>query len=207
MTSSIIWTLATGAATVTTPAAETPSIAILRPGNGIHCPCAEYWVEETGAWTASGSIWPASLRADQHGDLMSDPPLPWSVESSPHTSLAVPLIAEAVGCRLGRLSRRELPADGVGRMERALSGCDPPLVRGDPGIVGEVATCIARSARSLRGRAGGCRPETSINFVTCHDGFTLNDLVSYNTSTTRPTARRIATAANDNLSWKLRYRR
>jgi pullulanase/glycogen debranching enzyme len=35
--------------------------------------------------------------------------------------------------------------------------------------------------------------EQSINFVTCHDGFTLNDLVSTTTSTTRPTARTTAT--------------
>jgi glycogen operon protein len=35
----------------------------------------------------------------------------------------------------------------------------------------------------------GRRPSASINFVTAHDGFTLNDLVSYNESTTRPTAR------------------
>ena len=37
--------------------------------------------------------------------------------------------------------------------------------------------------------------EQSVNFVTCHDGFTLNDLVSYNASTTRRTARTTATAA------------
>jgi glycogen operon protein len=42
--------------------------------------------------------------------------------------------------------------------------------------------------------AQGARdPERSINFVTCHDGFTLNDLVSYNDSTTGRTAKTDAT--------------
>ena len=52
------------------------------------------------------------------------------------------------------------------------------FVRGDPGLVGEVATRIAGSADLYA--AGGRLPANSINFITCHDGFTLNDLVSYN---------------------------
>ena len=40
----------------------------------------------------------------------------------------------------------------------------------------------------------GRRPFASVNFITAHDGFTLRDLVSYNASTTRRTARRTATA-------------
>ena len=49
-----------------------------------------------------------------------------------------------------------------------------------------------RQPRPVRRRAA--IPYHSVNFITCHDGFTLNDLVSYNASTTRPTARTTATA-------------
>ena len=50
--------------------------------------------------------------------------------------------------------------------------------RGDDGLLGLFASRICGSAGRLR--AIGQRPrERSINFVTCHDGFTLNDLVSY----------------------------
>jgi glycogen operon protein len=52
------------------------------------------------------------------------------------------------------------------------------FVRGDPGIVGAVATCIAGSANLYQETRR--MPTNSINFITCHDGFTLNDLVSYN---------------------------
>jgi len=49
--------------------------------------------------------------------------------------------------------------------------------RGDQGLNGEVATRIAGSS-DLYERSGR-RPFASINFVTAHDGFTLQDLVSY----------------------------
>jgi len=49
--------------------------------------------------------------------------------------------------------------------------------RGDAGVVSELATRLSGSedvfAHSGRG------PQASVNFVTCHDGFTLEDLVSY----------------------------
>ncbi|HFE46666.1 MAG TPA: glycogen debranching enzyme GlgX, partial [Nannocystis exedens] len=50
--------------------------------------------------------------------------------------------------------------------------------RGDPGLLGELASRICASSDLFAG--GGRRPQSSVNFVTCHDGFTLNDLVSYN---------------------------
>ncbi|NLT27187.1 MAG: glycogen debranching enzyme, partial [Microbacteriaceae bacterium] len=50
--------------------------------------------------------------------------------------------------------------------------------RGEPATLGEFATRITGSP-DLYERSGR-RPVASINFVTAHDGFTLNDLVSYN---------------------------
>jgi len=50
--------------------------------------------------------------------------------------------------------------------------------RGDPNMVGPLATRLSGSSDLYQ--AGGRRPYHSINFITSHDGFTLNDLVSYN---------------------------
>jgi glycogen operon protein len=50
--------------------------------------------------------------------------------------------------------------------------------RGDGGMVSEFATRLAGSS-DLYARTGR-RPYASINFITAHDGFTLQDLVSYN---------------------------
>jgi glycogen operon protein len=49
--------------------------------------------------------------------------------------------------------------------------------RGDPGHLGSLASRLAGSSDLYQ--AGGRPPQASINFVTCHDGFTLRDLVSY----------------------------
>jgi len=49
--------------------------------------------------------------------------------------------------------------------------------RGDEGMIGAFASRICGSA-DLYSKSGK-GPESSINFITCHDGFTLNDLVSY----------------------------
>ena len=48
--------------------------------------------------------------------------------------------------------------------------------KGDPGMASAFATRLCGSDDVARGRG----PLHSINFVTCHDGFTLHDLVSYN---------------------------
>lgn len=51
--------------------------------------------------------------------------------------------------------------------------------RGQPSTLGEFADRLCGSADLYQD--DGRRPMSSINFVTCHDGFTLTDLVSYNT--------------------------
>ncbi len=50
--------------------------------------------------------------------------------------------------------------------------------KGDGGLVDELAYRLTGSSDLYEG--GGRRPNASINFVTAHDGFTLQDLVSYN---------------------------
>ena len=48
---------------------------------------------------------------------------------------------------------------------------------GDPGMIGPFASRICGSSDLYQSSGKG--PASSLNFVTCHDGFTLNDLVSY----------------------------
>jgi glycogen operon protein len=52
------------------------------------------------------------------------------------------------------------------------------FVKGDTGVIGELSTRLTGSSDLYE--HSGRRPFASINFVTCHDGFTLQDLVSYN---------------------------
>jgi glycogen operon protein len=71
--------------------------------------------------------------------------------------------------------------------------------KGDGGVVSELATRLAGSS-DLYGSSGR-RPYASVNFVTCHDGFTLHDLVSYNYKHNKANGENNADGENNNLSW------
>jgi len=73
------------------------------------------------------------------------------------------------------------------------------FVRGEPGLVGPVAARIAGSSDLYQ--ATGHLPMNSVNFVNCHDGFTLNDLVSYNGKHNEANGENNNDGVNDNDSW------
>jgi isoamylase len=71
--------------------------------------------------------------------------------------------------------------------------------RGDGGQVSELATRLAGSSDLYE--YSGRRPYASINFVTCHDGFTLRDLVTYNDKHNEANGENNQDGENNNLSW------
>jgi isoamylase len=71
--------------------------------------------------------------------------------------------------------------------------------KGDEGRVGEMGYRLAGSP-DLYQHSGRC-PYASINFVTAHDGFTLNDLVSYNEKHNELNGDANRDGDNNNLSW------
>ncbi|MPY41168.1 glycogen debranching protein GlgX [Streptomyces phyllanthi] len=71
------------------------------------------------------------------------------------------------------------------------------FVKGEPGLVGELATRMAGSPDLYQGRTSSA----SVNFVTAHDGFTLHDLVSYNDKHNEANGESGGDGANDNHGW------
>jgi isoamylase len=71
--------------------------------------------------------------------------------------------------------------------------------RGRAGTLPELATRLTGSA-DLYGSSHR-RPNASINFVTCHDGFTLADLVSYEQKRNEPNGESNGDGTDDNRSW------
>ena len=71
--------------------------------------------------------------------------------------------------------------------------------KGDGGLIGELAYRLTGSSDLYE--QSGRRPFASINFITCHDGFTLNDLVSYNEKHNEANGEDNKDGANDNRSW------
>jgi isoamylase len=116
------------------------------------------------------------LTRDSSGNMMSNPPVLWDIESDP--SLAgTKIIAEAwdaaglyqVGSFVGDSWR-----EWNGRFRDDVRS----FIRCDQGYVRRFADRLLGSLEIYGHKAR--EAEQSINFTTCHDGFTLNDLVSYN---------------------------
>lgn len=71
--------------------------------------------------------------------------------------------------------------------------------RGEPGLAGELATRICGSSDLYE--HSGRQPKHSLNFITCHDGFTLADLVTYNQKHNEANGEGNRDGCNENHSW------
>jgi isoamylase len=137
------------------------------------------------------------LDRDESGNLMPSPPVLWDIDSDPVLA-GTKLIAEAwdaaglyqVGSFIGDSWR-----EWNGRFRDDVRS----FFRGDDGSVGNLADRLLGSPQ-IYGHKGR-EAEESVNFVTCHDGFTLNDLVSYNQKHNEPNGEDNRDGANDNRSW------
>jgi isoamylase len=156
--------------------------------------CLEYWCEELNVDGFRFDLASVFTRGE-NGTPLVDPPLTWGIELS-RTLMARPLIAEAWDA-VGLQQVGSFPgmrwAEWNGRYRDVVRR----FVRGDPGIAGEVATRMAGS-QDMYGRR---TPLHSVNFATCHDGFTLHDLVSYDIKHNRDNGEDDRDGSNDNLSW------
>jgi len=77
--------------------------------------------------------------------------------------------------------------------------CVRKFWKGDGGTVNEMATRISGSSDLYA--HNGRKPYASINFVTCHDGFSLRDLVSYDQKHNEANGEGNRDGCNDNDSW------
>lgn len=73
------------------------------------------------------------------------------------------------------------------------------FVRGEAGIIGHVADRLSGSAELYQ--ANDHLPVNSVNFITAHDGFTMNDLVSYNGKHNDANGEGNRDGVDDNMSW------
>lgn len=73
------------------------------------------------------------------------------------------------------------------------------FVKSDAGMIGDAATRLAGSADLYE--HSGRSPHASVNFITCHDGFTLTDMVSYNQKHNEANLEDNRDGENHNNSW------
>ena len=158
--------------------------------------CLEYWVEEMHVDGFRFDLASIFTRGEG-GAVLSDPPLPWSIELS-RSLEDIPLIAEAWDAA-GLYQVGAFPGSDWAEWNGSYRDAVRRFVRGDPGLAGLLASRIAGSSDLY---ADDDRlPCDSINFITCHDGFTLADLVSYNGKHNEANGEDNRDGNNDNLSW------
>jgi isoamylase len=155
-----------------------------------------YWV---GAMHVDGFRFDlaAILERDESGNVMPSPPVLWDIESDPALA-GTKLIAEAwdaaglyqVGTFIGDSWK-----EWNGRFRDDVRS----FFRGEEGTIERFADRLMGSP-SLYGQEQR-EPEQSVNFVTCHDGFTLSDLVSYDSKHNEANGENNRDGANDNRSW------
>src|SRR5215472_5874176 len=158
--------------------------------------CLEWWVERMGVDGFRFDLASVFVRGED-GLPLPNPALPWNIELS-RTLARLPLIAEEWDAR-GLYQVGAFPGLSWTEWNGRYRDVIRRFVRGDRGIIGEVASCIAGSSDLYAD--DGRLPENSINFITCHDGFTLRDLVSYNHKHNETNGEDNRDGTNDNLSW------
>lgn len=155
-----------------------------------------YWVEEMhvdGFRFDLASI----LARDASGALMSNPPVLWDIESDPVLA-GTKIIAEAWDAA-GLYQVGSFVGDSWKEWNGRFRDDVRSFFRSEDGSLSRFADRLVGSPQ-IYGHENR-EAEQSINFVTCHDGFTLNDLVSYDSKHNEANGEDNRDGSNDNLSW------
>jgi isoamylase len=158
--------------------------------------CLRYWATEMhvdGFRFDLASV----LSRDSSGVPLKQPPLLWVINSDPKLA-GIKLIAEAWDAA-GLYQVGSFAGDRFAEWNGPFRDDVRQFVKGDPGMVKKLANRIIGSPDIYPKHDR--EPNHSINFVTCHDGFTLNDLVSYNQKHNQGNGEQSRDGANDNWSW------
>ncbi|MBP8291658.1 MAG: glycogen debranching protein GlgX [Caldilineaceae bacterium] len=155
-----------------------------------------YWVEEMhvdGFRFDLASI----LSRDEQGHPLANPPILWDIENDPVLA-GTKLIAEAWDAA-GLYQVGSFVGDHWKEWNGRFRDDVRAFVKSNSGMADIIAPRLFGSPDIFGFEERG--PDQSINLVTCHDGFTLNDLVSYNEKHNMANGEANRDGHNDNLSW------
>lgn len=155
-----------------------------------------YWVEEMhvdGFRFDLASI----LSRDASGYPLPNAPVLWDIETDPVLA-GTKLLAEAWDAA-GLYQVGSFVGDAWKEWNGRFRDDVRDFFRGQPGSVRRIADRMVGSPEIFGHEER--EVEQSVNFVTCHDGFTLNDLVSYNQKHNEANGEGNHDGANDNRSW------
>ncbi|QCD85182.1 glycogen operon protein GlgX [Vigna unguiculata] len=178
--------------------------------------CLRYWVTEmhvdgfrfdlASIMTRSSSLWDATnvFGAPIEGELLTtgtplgSPPLIDLISNDPILR-GVKLIAEAWDAgglyQVGTFPHWGIWSEWNGKYRDTVR----QFIKGTDGFAGAFAECLCGSPNLYQG--GGRKPWNSINFICAHDGFTLADLVTYNSKHNLSNGEDNNDGENHNNSW------
>ena len=137
------------------------------------------------------------LARDSDGQVMANPPVLWDIESDP-SLVGTKFIAEAWDAA-GLYQVGSFVGDSWKEWNGKFRDDVRNFFRAARASVGPFADRFIGSPQIYRHKQR--EAEQSVNFVTCHDGFTLNDLVSYEQKHNEANGEENRDGANDNRSW------
>ena len=155
-----------------------------------------YWVEEMhvdGFRFDLASV----LARDSYGQAMPNPPVLLDLESDPKLA-GTKMIAEAWDAA-GLYQVGSFVGDSWKEWNGRFRDDVRSFWRGDNGSLARFADRLLGSHEIYRWERR--EAEQSVNFVTCHDGFTLNDLVSYDQKHNEANGESNRDGTDDNRSW------
>ena len=155
-----------------------------------------YWVKEMHVDGFRFDL-AAILERGQSGQLIQNPPVLWDIESDPELA-GTKLIAEAWDAA-GLYKVGSFIGDSWKEWNGRFRDDVRSFFRGEKNSVQHFADRLLGSP-AIYGHEER-EAEQSVNFVTCHDGFTLNDLVSYDGKHNEANGENNRDGANDNRSW------
>jgi glycogen operon protein len=137
------------------------------------------------------------LARDSSGAVLSNPPVLWDIESDPVLA-GTKMIAEAWDAA-GLYQVGSFVGDSWKEWNDKFRDDVRDFFRGANDSVGRMADRLIGSP-SIYGQRGR-EAEESVNFVACHDGFTLNDIVCYNFKHNEENGEDNRDGREDNRSW------
>jgi len=137
------------------------------------------------------------LSRDEEGHPLENPPILWEIESEPVLA-GTKIIAEAWDAA-GLYQVGKFIGDKWSEWNGAYRDDVRRFIKGDDMMAGGTVQRLIGSPDLFYGINRD--PNRSINFITCHDGFTLNDLVSYNEKHNEDNGEENRDGMNDNHSW------
>jgi glycogen operon protein len=155
-----------------------------------------YWVKEMHVDGFRFDL-AAILERDESGQLMPNPPVLWDIESDPELA-GTKLIAEAWDAA-GLYKVGSFVGDSWKEWNGRFRDDVRSFFRGENHSVRNFADRLLGSPAIYSHEER--EAEQSVNFITCHDGFTLNDLVSYNDKHNEANGENNRDGSNDNRSW------